>query len=73
MSDATASLRRKISSAATADCLPGDDVIALSLGSCGMANGRMEKPVTDTYALNWFMAFKKLPEEKLHSTPTASV
>ncbi len=40
-------------------------------GSCGAAKARVEKPATDAYALDWFMAFKKLSKEKL-KVPAAS-
>jgi len=50
--------------ATPADWQPGDDVIVPPPGSCGTAKQRAEKPDPDTYALDWFMTFKKLPKVK---------
>ena len=57
--------------ATPADWQPGDDVIVPPPGSCGSAKDRMTKPAADTYALDWFMTFKKLPKEKLNLPPAA--
>ena len=59
--------------ATPADWQPGDDVIVPPPGSCGTAKDRMEKPPPDSYALDWFMTFKKLPKEKLNLPPAARV
>lgn len=59
--------------ATPADWQPGDDVIVPPPGSCGTAKDRMTKPATDTYALDWFMTFKKLPKEALKLPPAARV
>jgi peroxiredoxin (alkyl hydroperoxide reductase subunit C) len=50
--------------ATPADWQPGDDVIVPPPGSCGTAKQRVEKLDPDTYALDWFMTFKKLPKVK---------
>ena len=52
--------------ATPADWQPGEDVIVPPPGSCGTARERVEKPAPDTYALDWFMTFKKLPKEELN-------
>jgi peroxiredoxin (alkyl hydroperoxide reductase subunit C) len=57
--------------ATPADWQPGDDVIVPPPGSCGVAKERVEKPSADTYALDWFMTFKKLPKDKLNLPPAA--
>lgn len=59
--------------ATPADWQPGDDVIEPPPGSCGSARDRMEKPGADSYALDWFMTFKKLPKEKLNLPSAARV
>lgn len=51
--------------ATPADWRPGDDVIVPPPGSCGVAKNRMEAKSKDTYCLDWFMCFKKLPKEKI--------
>ncbi len=48
-----------------ADWQPGDDVIVPPPNSCGVAADRMAKPADGTYALDWFLTFKKLPKEQL--------
>lgn len=59
--------------ATPADWQPGDDVIVPPPGSCGTAKDRMENPANDTYALDWFMTFKKLPKDMLDLPPAAGV
>lgn len=63
----------KFGVATPADWQPGDDVIVPPPGSCGSAKERIEKPDPDTYVVDWFMAFKKLPKEKLGLPPEAKV
>jgi peroxiredoxin (alkyl hydroperoxide reductase subunit C) len=59
--------------ATPADWQPGDDVIVPPPGSCGSAKERMEQPDPDVYALDWFIAFRKLPKAKLNLSPAARV
>ncbi len=49
--------------ATPADWQPGEDVIVPPPGSCGTAKQRMERPDPDTYALDWFMTFKKMSKK----------
>lgn len=63
----------KFGVATPADWRPGDDVIVPPPGSCGTARERMEKPDPDSYAMDWFITFKKLPKEKLNIPPAANV
>ena len=57
--------------ATPADWQPGDDVIVPPPGSCGTAKDRIDKPAPETYAVDWFMSFRKLPIEKLKLPPAA--
>lgn len=59
--------------ATPADWQPGDDVIVPPPGSCGTAKERVTTPAPDTYALDWFMTFKKLPKDQLKLSPEAKV
>ena len=45
--------------ATPADWRPGDDVIAPTAGSCGVAKERMENQSDEQYCLDWFLCFKK--------------
>ena len=55
--------------ATPADWQPGDDVIVPPPGSCGAALERINSKEKDTYMLDWFLTFKKLPKEKLTLPP----
>jgi len=59
--------------ATPADWQPGEDVIVPPPGSCGTAKERVEKPAADTYALDWFMTFKKLEKANLKLPAAAKV
>lgn len=59
--------------ATPADWQPGDDVIVPPPGSCGTAKERMTQPAADTYALDWFMTFRRLPKSQLNLPPAARV
>lgn len=59
--------------ATPADWQPGDDVILPPPASFGAAKDRMTQPADDTYALDWFMTFQKLPREKLNLPCAARV
>lgn len=59
--------------ATPADWQPGDDVIVPPPGSCGVAKERVTNPDPDMYVVDWFMAFKKLPKDKLGLPPEAEV
>ena len=59
--------------ATPADWQPGEDVIVPPPGSCGVAKDRVEKPAADSYALDWFMTFKKLPKAALNIPAEAKV
>ncbi len=63
----------KFGVATPADWQPGDDVIVPPPGSCGAAKDRVTKPEPDSYVVDWFMTFKKLPKEKLGLPPDAKV
>lgn len=63
----------KFGVATPADWQPGDDVIVPPPGSCGSAKERVTKPDPDTYVVDWFMTFKKLPKEELGLPPEAKV
>lgn len=52
--------------ATPADWRPGDDVIVPPPGSCGVAKERVEAKSDDSYCLDWFMCFKKLPKDKIN-------
>ena len=56
-----------------ADWQPGDDVIVPPPGSCGSAMERMTAPGKDTYCLDWFMCFRKLPFASLKISPEAKM
>lgn len=51
--------------ATPADWQPGDDVIVPPPGSCGLARQRVEQSADDVTVYDWFLAFRKLPKEKL--------
>jgi peroxiredoxin (alkyl hydroperoxide reductase subunit C) len=55
--------------ATPADWEPGDDVIVHPPGSCEAADKRLATPAPETYAVDWFMSFRKLPIEKLKLPP----
>lgn len=63
----------KFGVATPADWQPGDDVIVPPPGSCGSAKERVTRPDPDTYVVDWFMTFKKLPKEELGLPPEAKV
>lgn len=63
----------KFGVATPADWQPGDDVIVPPPGSCGSAKERVTKPEPDTYVVDWFMTFRKLPKEKLSLPPEVKV
>lgn len=63
----------KFGVATPADWQPGDDVIVPPPGSCGVAKDRVTNPDPDMYVVDWFMAFKKLPKDKLGLPPEAEV
>ncbi len=48
--------------ATPANWQPGDDVIVPPPGSCGSAKERVEKPSADMRVVDWFLTFKKLPQ-----------
>lgn len=45
--------------ATPADCIPGEDTIVPTAGSCGTARERMESKEGDMYCLDWFLCFRK--------------
>jgi len=55
--------------ATPADWQPGDDVIVPPPGSCGAALNRIANPGKDSYMLDWFMTFRKLPKSRLKLPP----
>jgi peroxiredoxin (alkyl hydroperoxide reductase subunit C) len=55
--------------ATPADWRPGDDVIIPPPGSCGTAKDRVEQAGKDYYCLDWFMCFRKLPQDQLTLPP----
>jgi peroxiredoxin (alkyl hydroperoxide reductase subunit C) len=63
----------KFACATPADWQPGDDVIIPPPGSCGAAKDRVQAAGSDYYLVDWFMAFKKLPLEKLGLSERARV
>ncbi len=50
--------------ATPADWRPGDEVIVPPPGSCGTARERVEQPARTDRVLDWFMTFRKLPEDE---------